>query len=110
MDIGVWLAGVDSYVDNEALPCPLLFTDLRVAVAMADGEDSACAIVGPGCTEGGYHCDDCRCLPAISGEAFDDSVEELICAGFLEVRVALGCDDETHVHSPVSSRSRPRRL
>ena len=98
MDMGVWLAAVGGYVDQEA--GQLLVTDFRVAVALADDEQSVEADVGPGCTEDGYHCDDCRCLPAISGEAFDDSVEELICAGFLEVKVALGCDDESHVHFP----------
>lgn len=85
--MGEWIAAVLDHEDT-------LDTDVRVAFALANGDGAVGPWIGPGCSEEGYHCGDCKCLPKLTPELFDDSVEELIGMGFLEDTFSL---DNEHV-------------
>ncbi|AFC51935.1 hypothetical protein OCQ_04220 [Mycobacterium paraintracellulare] len=76
----------------------LLPTDFRVAFALADGRYEVGPFTGPGCTDTGYHCDDCKCSPALTPKQFNDSVQELIDAGFLSDVLHLDIDHERQEH------------
>ncbi|MDV3304230.1 hypothetical protein K7Z75_11065 [Mycobacterium avium subsp. hominissuis] len=97
VNMGEWLNAVLA-VSGTEWDSPLLPTDARVAFALANGRNEVGPFTGPGCTNTGYHCDDCKCLPALTPTHFDNSVQELIDAGFLSDVLHLDMDHERQEH------------